>query len=221
MGEEDLKPTKHCQIICEGSSDKEFFDRLLMHHQITDYEVSHPKSPGPTGRSGFGKQLGVFVKVFPGVARLIVLASDSDDDAAQSFAYVQGQIEDVGLNAPPIPHTVEWSNGRIALAVLMVPGGNRLGNLETVLYEAACDRIAGGRACVEEFQRCVGADDWGPSKEGKMRMAALTAGYYKDNPSAPPTWIWREPSLLDIASPRFTPYAEHLRRFVNELTARA
>ena len=116
---------------------------------------------------------------FQNVRRLGVVsdAETSDDPvrtAERAFQSMRSALENAGLPVPARPaEFTDPDADRLAVAVLILPGGNREGMIETLL----CETFAGTAVdrCIADFFRCVEESDEPIHRPDKARAHAYLA----------------------------------------------
>ena len=136
----------------EGNDGLNFFKAFIKHHskklslgeiQIQNFEgVSELRDflEGFVSMTGFHK------------VQSIGIVRDAEDSAKGAFKSVQGALKNAGLPAPDCPEKRK-EDDKLAVEVLILPGGNRTGMLETLL----CESFAGTKidGCIDKFFQCV------------------------------------------------------------------
>lgn len=142
-------------LAVEGKDDRNFFESLLKHIGITDFEICDVG-----GKVQFRKKLPALVKsrgffLADGssfVTHLAIIRDKDEDDAFDSIANI---VNETGLT-PPTKHS-EFSNGKPKVGVFVMPG-------ETIsdgtMLEDLCLKTVESHpamACVNEFASCISA----------------------------------------------------------------
>ena len=163
-------------LLVEGRDACNFFDALRRHLNLVDFGV---KDFG--GVDELGDYLAALVSApgFRNVARLgIVRDAETSDDPAdtarRAFQSMQSALENAGLPVPDQPAQATGDDAdQPAVAVLILPDGDREGMLETLL----CETFAGTSAdrCVEGFLQCVEESDEPIHRPDKARAHAYLA----------------------------------------------
>lgn len=196
-------------LACEGGADKAFFERLLAARGLGESFQVHDAR---------GKdKVGTTVSALLGASRdteirSIVVVVDSDNDPQQRITEIRGQIKaHCSERLVPPAEPLTFSTSRPATAIVPIPWPNRVGCLETLLYEVAflSARGTGVRACIESFGACVGAPNWDAAKQAKLRWQALVAAANASKPEAATTWLLQgKPELFDWQHPSLDPLAQ-------------
>ena len=121
------------QLLVEGRDLEGFCSALIQDLGLEGVEIQNFG-----GINQLRPFLGAFVKMedFPHVTSLGVIR-DAETDAARALESVRGCLERVEL---PVPAAVgERADGRPGTAVMILPGNNRAGMLETLLCETFVD----------------------------------------------------------------------------------
>lgn len=135
-------------LFVEGKDEKNFFERYIEHMSlehiigVEDFE----------GKDNLTKFLRLF-KLRPdfGDATSIGIVRDADKNPKGAFASVQSSLDN---NRLPRPGRMgEQVAGPPSVAVAILPGGEKPGMLETLLWESVGDPAI--RRCVEDFLRCA------------------------------------------------------------------
>ena len=144
------------QLLVEGNDQVNFFEAFadhlsLDHVQLQNYGgVNELRSfiPALASMSGFHTVESV------GIVR------DAEESARSAFHSVQSSLKRAGLTVPD--HPLIRSGTSPAVNVLILPGDNRDGMLETLL----CDSFANTREnnCINSFFKCIEAADIPPAK---------------------------------------------------------
>ena len=206
-------------IICEGKSDEFFFRHILKNNGISSFQVEHPNdttAEGHYGHSGFLKYLqGIKARSGYKDIRNIIIARDSDLDPDRSFNEVRGQIRKAnGYEVPDHPRVAKGKNP--AMSVLLIPGSNELGNLETLLLKAVTyDQKS--EACFDNYFACMGFKDLPITILSKKKMTTIVAAMNDKNPSCSLAYIWSQEykkyNLISIQKPAIRDIVEFLRSF--------
>ncbi len=163
-------------LLVEGQDAYEFFGALRKHLDLADVGVMDFG-----GVSELRAYLAALVSTpgFRNVRRLgIVRDAETSDDPAdtvrRAFQSMQAALENARLPVPDRP--AEFTDGeaeRAAVAVLILPGGNREGMLETLL----CETFAGFPVdrCIGGFLQCVEESNGPPRRPDKARAHAYLA----------------------------------------------
>ncbi|MEI6135609.1 MAG: DUF3226 domain-containing protein [Desulfomonile sp.] len=207
-------------LLCEGESDKRFFDRLIQARNIDPlFYVQFPDQGERVtgGRNKFGRWLEINRSVsesFRANVKAILIVSDKDDDEAISFNAVKREIEKApGFPVPPLERTVATSDGFPAMVILMIPMEG-LGNLETLCLDAAHDKWN----LRDELNNLVDASpaaEWGLSKQCKMKLQTILAATCKARPdtSFAQHWCQNAKYRVPLDHRCFDSIADFLRNF--------
>ena len=163
-------------LLVEGKDAYNFFDTLGEHLELTDVGVRDFGGVGQLRRYLAGL---VSAPGFRSVRRLgIVRDAETSDDPARTaervFQSMQSALENAGLPVPARP--AEFTDphaDRPEVAVLILPGGDREGMLETLL----CRTFAGTPVdrCIDDFLRCVEESNEPSRRPDKARAHAYLA----------------------------------------------
>jgi hypothetical protein len=171
-------------VLGEGDRDKAFLENLCLDRQIAGLTIGFVG-----GNGGFGGYL-LAMSAAPGFTqcKAILLMSDNDESAADSFNSVRDQVK--GTNSFPVPaHPLEMfhKQGKPSLAVLMQPhpqqGPDSRGCLETLLIPAMQIANPVQAACVDQMLTCAGVNNWAKkSAQDKARVRSLISAAYQTDP---------------------------------------
>ncbi len=181
-------------LLCEGESDKRFFDRLIEVRNIDpNFYVQFPGRGqyGTGGRGNYGWWLERNYSVsetFRTKVKAVLVVSDKDDDPATSLQEVRREIEKALFPVPLPERVVAKSNGFPATVILMIPMEGE-GNLETLCLHAAQDKW-NLRNELDTFVAASPASQWGTSKQSKMKLQTILAATCKARPDAGFTQHW-------------------------------
>lgn len=158
---EEIRIESAIQLLVEGNDERNFFEALIEHHSkklsIEDIQIQNFKG---------GTQFNTFLRLLVNSAgfhekvRSIGIVRDAEDSAKGAFESVQAALrnanakllEDDKLPVPDCPEKRK-EDDKLAVEVLILPGGNQKGMLETLL----CESFAGTKIddCISEFFQCV------------------------------------------------------------------
>lgn len=177
-------------ILCEGKSDASFIRRLLNERKLTGFQIGFPNQTTARafGKDAFGSYL-EFLKPrrgFNGLRHLVVLA-DADENPESSLSSVQEHLRKAQFAAPDEVGRTNREQSP-SVTILMLPGPNSKGNLETLLLQAVQDHALA--KCFEEYRRCCGIDGWPIGAGSKAMLTAIIAATCRKNPSCSLTWMW-------------------------------
>ena len=187
--------------LCEGEHDRELLTELLNRRGIGGIEVwSNETISGHGGNGAFGHALDALAGGAIGKVRAIVIVTDCDSDPGRAFAAIQEQIRGATIfegppaRSYPVPNRpYEYAEGNPAIAVILIPGTDRSGALETLCLDAARQAAPTLADCVDAFAVCAGVPSWqSENRRDKMRFRSLIAAGYEANPEISPTRFWSE-----------------------------
>ncbi len=217
-------------LLCEGAHDRELLQHLLDQRGIDNVTVcSNYGLSRNHGNSFFGQSLNALINV-PGFDRLkaVVIITDSDNSPTDSFALVRKQIEDTtDILGPPIRRYPTPANagvvmpGQPAMAVLMIPGPDRTGAMETLCLDAARHGSPQLVACVDAFADCAGVNSWkNENNRSKARFRSLVVAGNETDPEISPANLWSDGSghrIIPLDHAAFDPIADFLRRLIVDI----
>ncbi len=138
------------QLLVEGNDQRNFFEAFIDHLSLADIQIQN--FGGVTDLRPF---LSILVKRsgFRETVQSIGIVRDAETSAQAAFQSVRSSLENAGL---PVPNQPERRfSGSPAVTVLILPGDNRPGMLETLLNETFANTPE--EACINAFFECVEA----------------------------------------------------------------
>ncbi len=138
------------QLLVEGNDQRNFFEAFIDHLSLADIQIQN--FGGITDLRPF---LSILVKRsgFREIVQSIGIVRDAETSAQAAFQSVQSSLENAGL---PVPNQPERRVGSSpAVTVLILPGDNSPGMLETLLNETFVNTPE--EACINAFFNCVEA----------------------------------------------------------------
>jgi len=159
-------------LAVEGKDEVNFFDRLLRHVGIGDFQI---REVG--GKDQFPKKLPALLKMrgffetdgSPRVKNLAIVRDKDQDNAFESIANI---VKEAGLT-PPDEHGA-FSDGRPRVGIFIMPGQTIDG---TMLEDLCLKTVEGHEAmpCVEQFASCVGDLPSVPKNMAKAKAQVFKA----------------------------------------------
>ena len=135
------------QLLVEGNDPRNFFEAFVEHLSLENIQIQN---------FGGVNELGGFLRALvnaPGfqTVQSLGIVRDAEMSAGGAFQSVQSALSNAALPVPDSP--AERTNTSPAVTVLILPGGNRQGMLETLL----CESFAGTSVedCIDDFFKCV------------------------------------------------------------------
>ena len=135
------------QLLVEGNDQRNFFEAFVDHLSVTNIQIQNFGGVNELG--GFLRAL-VNAPDFSTVKNLGIVR-DAETSSEGAFQSVQSALYNAALPVPFIP--AELTEPSPAGAVLILPGDNRKGMLETLLCESFSD--APVNRCIDDFFKCV------------------------------------------------------------------
>ena len=136
------------QLLVEGNDQRNFFEAFISHLSIANVQIQN---------FGGVSQLRDFLEGFVGATgfretvQSLGIVRDAETSAERAFQSVQSSLERATL---PVPHSpAERTDTNPAVAVLILPGDNRQGMLETLLCKSFADTSVDH--CIDDFFECV------------------------------------------------------------------
>lgn len=135
------------QILVEGNDQRNFFEAFISHLAIANIQVQN--FGGVDQLRDFLEGL-VDVTGFQAV-KSVGIVRDAETSAQAAFQSVQSSLSNAGLPVPNQPE--ERAGSSPAVTVLILPGNNRPGMLETLLNETFANTPVDD--CINAFFGCV------------------------------------------------------------------
>jgi hypothetical protein len=135
-------------LIVEGKDEENVFAKLLEHLHLAEIQTL------PIGgKTLLRDQLALLRKEsnFKGMVRSIGVVRDADDNSDSAFQSVCDALKDNHLPAPKSP--LETTDTVPAITVMILPGGNQRGSLETILMQSVEQDPA--MECVRQYFECL------------------------------------------------------------------
>ena len=137
------------QILVEGNDQRNFFEAFIDHLSLANIQIHNFGGVGQLRDflEGLVDATGFQAVKSVGIVR------DAETSAQAAFQSVQSSLRNAGLSVPNRPEDRIGSSP--AVTVLILPGNDRPGMLETLL----CQSFAGDpeEICIDDFFRCVEA----------------------------------------------------------------
>lgn len=135
------------QLLVEGNDQRNFFEAFIAHLSLANIQIQN---------FGGVSELRVFLRAFvnaPGfqTVQSLGIVRDAETSAGGAFQSVQSALRNAALPVPDSP--AERTDTSPAVAVLILPGDNRRGMLETLLCESFADDPV--EDCINDFFKCV------------------------------------------------------------------
>ena len=201
------------------SSDKRFFHALIKKRGIEDsfqirFPCKHDDRLG--GNSKFGPWLKTRSELadFKKNIKAVIVVSDSDTSQEASFIALRKNLALAsGFKIPEKEKEIARAKEKPALAILMIPEGNR-GNLETLCLGPSYRKWA-IKAALDAFVDATPAKDFSIGKNSKMRMQCIVAASCEKRPDAGFNSVWTLDEVYHppVDEPEFDYIAEFLNGF--------
>ena len=136
------------QLLVEGNDQRNFFEAFTSHLAIANVQIQN---------FGGVNQLRDFLEGFVGATgfretvQSIGIVRDAEMSAGGAFQSVQSALSNAALPVPDSP--AKRTNTSPAVTVLILPGDNRQGMLETLLCESFAATPV--EDCINDFFKCV------------------------------------------------------------------
>ncbi len=163
-------------LLVEGKDARNFFEALRGHLNLADFGV---KDVGGVGQlreylAGLVSTPGFRNVRSLGIIRDAETSNNPAETAERAFRATQSSLDNAGLPVPDHPaRFTDRDLDRLAVAVLILPGGNREGMLETLLCETFADTFVD--RCIGDFLRCVEESNEPRRRPDKARAHAYLA----------------------------------------------
>ena len=139
--------TSAIQLLVEGNDPRNFFEAFIEHLSLANIQIQNFGGvnelrnflDGLVGMTGFQ------------TVQSIGIVRDAETSARGAFQSVQSSLRNAELSVPGRP--AERTDISPAVAVLILPGDNREGMLETLLCESLADDPV--NHCIDDFFECV------------------------------------------------------------------
>jgi hypothetical protein len=158
-------------------------DYLCKNRQITGLTLGYVG-----GNGGFGRYLdGMYASPRFGECSSILLISDNDESADDSFKKIKDQLNAIGFPSPSRPLEIAKKNDYPSVGILMLPHpapvNDTRGCLETLLIQAMPSANPKQAACVDQMSVCVDIASW-PKKnsQDKFKVRCLISSVWSDDP---------------------------------------
>ena len=150
------------QLLVEGKDQLHFFEKYIEHLSLTDVQIQN---------FGGVDELRDFLLGFANMPNFqnvqsVGIVRDAETSADGAFQSVRASLKNAGLSVPDSPE--EPSGTSPMVTVLILPGENRPGMLETLLCESFANTSV--NRCIDNFFTCVNdLRDVSITKEDKAR----------------------------------------------------
>lgn len=203
-------------LLCEGKQDRKFFEALFAAHNISGFLIECPeeKEEGAGGVDEYPSYFtGLIGRTRP-TLRGFIVTTDCDTNATTAFTKVADWLDQKGYTRPTAPLTITAQPFNFAVMILTMPPGMVDGCLETLLYPAATAKWASLVPCVDAFWNCIGVGSRPANHESKVKLRALLAAAYPQNPNLTLVRIWDDPATaLPLTTMNFNPLLAEIRNF--------
>jgi hypothetical protein len=140
------------QLLVEGKDEYNFFEAIIEHLSQEHLDIQIHDFGGVNRLRGFLRAF-VLSPGFESTVRSIGIVRDAETCAVSAFQSVRSSLENAGLPSPAQPGYPTDSDPKVT--VLILPGDNRPGMLETLLCESFKDSPED--QCIDGFLNCVNA----------------------------------------------------------------
>lgn len=136
------------QLLVEGNDQRNFFEAFTSHLSITNVQIQN--FGGVNELRDFLEGL-VSATGFRETVQSIGIVRDAETSASGAFQSVQSALNNAALPVPNSP--AERTGTSPAVTVLILPGDDRQGMLETLLCESFAATPV--EDCIDDFFKCV------------------------------------------------------------------
>lgn len=206
-------------IICEGITDAAFFTSLIEARSLNPFQIisiGHLHNVGGISGGGIDALPDAlrYIRVLPDFSktvRNIAIVADSDGGQADDFAKITGYIKKANKHDDvkdlfPIPEEPfkKKQESKLSMTVLMLPGDNSSGAIESLLWKSLERRHVIKAKCVQEMIKCAkiveGSEpnQWSKTKIDKAQVNAILAILYRKNPAIPLWNLWGRQQTADL-----------------------
>ncbi len=218
----------------EGAADNALLRKLCENHELPAFDYPFPdniRKNGKTmgGKDGFGEML---LELEPVIFQQrcslgILIAVDCGDDWKKSFEHVAKQVAETKLYPRPqepltlvSPITEEFRH-LPPLVIVMVPGRDRTGGMETLCVEVLRKKHGKTAACLDQYLTClegkgVGISGWNAETRSKAEMQCLIATTHRADPNKSGRYAIAA-SLIDFSDAAFNALAADLKKAAEAL----
>lgn len=196
-------------ILCEGEGDSGFLTALARHHNVPGFETTL------IADGGFESKLGALQPIIDrGVIRRVLLVADNDSNPHASVQAIQQAMRRKHYPVPGQPLQVRGGDD-FKVGIVMLPGTDVVGNLESLLLRDVRTRHAPLIACAEAFAACElngQPDNWSRGHRDKMLLRSAIAARVENDPNCSLSFIWSKAQRpVQIDSNEFTWVADFMR----------
>ena len=136
------------QLLVEGNDQRNFFEAFIDHLSLENIQIQN--FGGVSELRDFLEGL-VGATGFRQIVQSIGIVRDAESSAGSAFQSVQSSLKNAELPMPDSP--AKRTGTSPAVTVLILPGDNRSGMLETLLCESFADTPV--NHCIDDFFVCV------------------------------------------------------------------
>lgn len=122
-----------------------------------------------------------------GECNSILLISDNDESAGDSFKQIKDQLQNIGFPSPAHPLEIVKKKDYPSIGILMLPHpapvNDTRGCLETLLIQAMPSANPKQAACVDQMSVCVDIASWPKqNSRDKFKVRCLISSVWSDDP---------------------------------------
>jgi hypothetical protein len=201
-------------LIVEGVTDEMVFAQVIKKHSLDNLQPLHGRSANQESSGGWATYgeflLSLEVPESFKQVELIIAVGDNDDD--QSFANICDQLELAGYTRPSAPRTIVSTAGKPDAGILMLPESPG-GCIESICYEAACEKWPNLRPHLDAYIAQTPAQAWTQTKLAKMRVECTLAATCEKMPEVALKDHWQkgEKYSIPVDGPAFADVVSYLK----------
>ena len=235
MADKPNKLTEKFIFLGEGPADNALLHKLCEKRGLPAFDYPFPDNLRKNGKTIGGKDR--FDEMLLHIApfykskmptRGILIAADCGDDWRRSFGDVAKQVAETKLYPcpekplePVSPITREFPH-LPPLVIVMVPGRDKTGGMETLCVEVLREKHPKTGDCLGQYLAClegkgVGISGWNAETRGKAEMQCLIATTHQDDPNKSGRFAIAA-GLIDCSHAAFNTLADDLRAAVKALS---
>jgi hypothetical protein len=188
-------------VVCEGKTDKRFFDALLRARGINGFDVFYPIIDEERDEGGGIDKVGAHLKRigvqedFIQTVRSIVVVGDNDNANALDRACTQ--VSEAGYTRPSAVAGMVRTKGRPNLAILLLPQQHP-GCLETLCQQAADTKWPNLIRPLQTFMQASPCVAWSVTKQAKTAVECILAVTCEKQPEVVLGNIWQKNKTYQI-----------------------
>ena len=226
-------------ILCEGGSDKRFFQKLIEIHGLPDFNIPWPWLEGESvqppennyhGRNGFKGMLRTITeRITLNIEKVqgILIVTDATNNPHESFKNVCNQIREIQkiqkaekFPIPKKPMQIARGRGKMPSIEIMLMPLDGKGSLETLCVQYLKKHQPKIHQAANAYLTTppVNISNWSMEKQSKSHLHCMVAGTYEQDPALPIQQSFsRKHHLIDLTDPLFHPIRDQIKSFATAL----